>query len=85
MIYISSGRGKGPGRNQREGKVRRRNEGRAPGTREGFEGWYAAVNEAFETMFGLSRDDVADAPYREYFEDGMGPMTAARAAMRRAM
>lgn len=50
-----------------------------------FDGWRRALNEACWTLFGLDMDDLPDAPYWDWFADGVGPITAAKRAARRAM
>ena len=47
-----------------------------------FTDWLCKVNKAIEARIGLTSDDLPDCPYRDWFEDGMGPNTAARLAIK---
>jgi hypothetical protein len=47
-----------------------------------FETWMAAVNAATESLVGLATNDLADAPYMDWYEDGKSPTAAAKAAVR---
>ncbi|MGH7539338.1 MAG: DUF5419 family protein [Gemmatimonadales bacterium] len=49
-----------------------------------FAQWMKAVDATVERIVGLSANDLADAPYRDWFDDDMDPTTAARRAVRAA-
>ena len=49
-----------------------------------FIDWLCKVNRAIEARYGLTTDDLPDCPYRDWFEDGMSPTTAARMALNNA-
>jgi hypothetical protein len=49
---------------------------------ENFEQWMQKVNDGVGQMVGLSADDLPDRPYRDWFDDGMQPIVAARKAVR---
>jgi hypothetical protein len=51
-------------------------------TKQTFEQWMAKVNRAVEHLSSMSTDDMADCPYRDWYDDGMTPETAARKAIR---
>jgi len=46
-----------------------------------FEQYMRRVNKHLVSLCGLSSDDLADAPYWDYFEDGMTPRDAAETAL----
>ena len=43
----------------------------------GFEGWKMAVDDEVGALVGLSCDDLPDAPYRDWYDEGMSPSEAA--------
>jgi hypothetical protein len=44
---------------------------------EDFATWLAKVDRSLTARTGLGVDDLADAPYRDYFADEMDPREAA--------
>ncbi|MCO5193124.1 MAG: hypothetical protein M9930_07510 [Anaerolineae bacterium] len=46
-------------------------------TKTPFEQWMAAVDAAISSRTFLTSDDLADQPYRAWFDDGMSPEEAA--------
>lgn len=42
-----------------------------------FMQWMAQVDADLEALLGVGSRDLADAPYRDYFEDGLTPREAA--------
>ena len=42
-----------------------------------FEGWLILVDKSIQRKVGLGLFDLADAPLRDYFEDGITPREAA--------
>jgi hypothetical protein len=55
-----------------------------PKTAKTFEQWMTAVDAAVERLCGLSASDLPDVCYRDWYEDGISPATAARRAVRNA-
>lgn len=51
---------------------------------ETFQGWLQMVDDACWKQAGLSRDDLPDCPYADWYEDDMPPALAARKAIRAA-
>jgi len=49
-----------------------------------FKVWMHAVDRTVERLAGLSRDDLPDCPYADWYEDGVMPGQAARRAIRGA-
>ena len=49
-----------------------------------FDIWVRKVNQVIEMNTGLGLDDLPDCPYRDWFEQGMSPVKAARWAIRLA-
>jgi hypothetical protein len=49
-----------------------------------FEQWKQAVDDQCSRMTGLSVDDLPDCPYRDWYENGITPLSAARMAIRLA-
>ena len=49
-----------------------------------FEEWYAEVDQWVLRKYGLSRDDLPDWNYRDAYDDGVKPTTAAKRAIRAA-
>ena len=50
-----------------------------------FETWEKAVDrEVANRLCGLGKDDLPDCPYREWYDDGVTPNSAARMAIARA-
>lgn len=49
-----------------------------------FEVWKAAVDAAISAKLGLSVDDLPDCPLRDWYDGGMAPASAARAAIQSA-
>lgn len=52
---------------------------------ESFETWMKAVDSACIKRSGVSIHDLPDVCYRDWYEDGMSPALAARAAIRSEM
>jgi hypothetical protein len=50
-----------------------------------FEAWMQDVDNAVERLTGMSTNDLPDVCYRDMFEDGVKPVSAARKAIRNAM
>ena len=50
-----------------------------------FDEWMAAVSAEIEARTGLCAEDLPDVCYRDWYEDGVGPKSAARRAVRYAM
>lgn len=53
-----------------------------PAGDESFAGWMQKVDAAIEAKVGLVALDLADQPYRDWYEDGLRPTTAAAHALR---
>lgn len=53
--------------------------------KKNFEQWLKDVNESVRKRTGLDLFDLPDCPYRDWFEDGMRPASAAAKAIRMAM
>lgn len=49
-----------------------------------FAAWMAAVDRAVEAKCGMSAYDLDDAPYADWFEDGVSVKSAASRAIRNA-
>ena len=49
-----------------------------------FDQWMQEVNRAVEHLVGLSADDLPDWNYRDAYDDGASPSSAARQAIRAA-
>ena len=60
----------------RETTVKRADEG------AGFLAWMAKVNAITERLVGCAVEDLADCCYRDWYEDDVTPMSAARRAIR---
>lgn len=52
--------------------------------REGYTGWENAVDEAVYRIAGVSLYDLPDVDLWSWWEDGYGPSSAARKALRNA-
>jgi hypothetical protein len=52
------------------------------GVKGTFEEWMRAVDQAVQMKVGLSVHDLADAPFRDWYDDGVSTTTAARRAIR---
>jgi hypothetical protein len=50
-----------------------------------FDDWMSAVNAAVERLAGLSADDLPDVCYRDWYDDDVSPVSAARRAIRSAL
>lgn len=46
-----------------------------------FKVWKQQVNSIIEDTIGLSCDDLEDCCYRDWFDDGVSPKTAAKRAI----
>lgn len=53
--------------------------------RKSFEQWMSEVNQACELIAGLSALDLPDVSYRDWYDDDVKPVAAARRALRAAM
>lgn len=49
---------------------------------ERFRIWMREVDRCLEARYGLLSDDLADCPYREWFDQGTSASAAARKAKR---
>lgn len=49
-----------------------------------FEGWCQQVDRYVVGLAGLSKDDLPDCPYRDWYDDGVPALTAAKRAIRLA-
>lgn len=49
-----------------------------------FKEWTRQVNQHVIKICGMSANDLEDCPYRDWFDSGMKPDRAARAAIKRA-
>ncbi len=49
-----------------------------------FETWMSKVDAALETACGLGSLDLPDWGYRDAFDDGMSPQTAAKKVLKAA-
>ena len=47
-----------------------------------FDAWKRKVNSEVGSIVGLSADDLADQPYRDWHDDGVSPKAAAKRALR---
>jgi len=47
-----------------------------------FEAWLEKVDRAVQSRIGLSYKDLADVPFRDWFEQGFSPNRAATALIR---
>jgi hypothetical protein len=45
-----------------------------------FEAWMDLVDEICDLKYGVSVYDLADCPFRDWYDDDMRPATAARKA-----
>jgi hypothetical protein len=48
----------------------------------GYQTWMAKVNAITERLVGCAVEDLADCCYRDWYEDDVTPMSAARRAIR---
>jgi hypothetical protein len=46
-----------------------------------FDTWFAAVDRVYGATLGLGRDDLGDAPWRDYHTDGLSPQEAVACAL----
>jgi hypothetical protein len=51
---------------------------------QAFDRWMHTIDEYLLMKVGVARDDLPDAPYRDWYDDGIGPITAAKRAIRLA-
>jgi len=51
-------------------------------TKSTFEDWMARVDAMVERLIGCSAYDLADYCYRDAYDDGRSPLSAARSAIR---
>ena len=49
-----------------------------------FQEWMHVVSAEIEALTGLWAEDLPDVCYRDWYEDGVGPKSAARRAIRYA-
>ncbi|MES2367034.1 MAG: hypothetical protein V4563_14255 [Pseudomonadota bacterium] len=49
-----------------------------------FEAWMQQVNSYIDSLCGMTTDDLPDVCYRDWFEDGLKPASAAKRAIRNA-
>lgn len=49
-----------------------------------FEEWKVSVNFWVRRDHGLDLDDLPDCPYRDWYDDGISPLTAAKRAIKLA-
>ena len=47
-----------------------------------FAEWKSRIDKAVWALVGLSSDDLDDVPLADWYEDGVGPKTAAARAIR---
>lgn len=52
---------------------------------ESFEDWFKRVSAVVQHLTGLSVEDLPDACFRDWFEDGVKPVSAARRVIRQSM
>ena len=52
---------------------------------QNFDDWKRAVDDAVGRLTGLSADDLPDVCYRDWYDDDVSPVVAARRAIRNAM
>lgn len=52
------------------------------GVHQTFEQWSVSVDFWINRELGLSKDDLPDCPYREWYEDRVSPRTAAKRAIK---
>lgn len=50
-----------------------------------FEFWMRDVNASIMAKTGMSSMDLPDMPYRDWYDDGRSPKSAASAAVKAAM
>jgi hypothetical protein len=50
----------------------------------GFGSWMVKVNAFVEKLIGLSVDDLPDANFADWYEDGVKPLAAAKRAIKLA-
>ena len=50
-----------------------------------FEQWMQKVNTAISNKIGLTSDDLPDCCYRDWFDDGISPKSAATMALKNSM
>ena len=50
----------------------------------GFETWMRRVNAVVVSKTGCSVHDMPDCCFRDWYDDGMGPVAAAKKAIRNA-
>lgn len=48
-----------------------------------FETWMITVNDLVESMVYVSTEDLPDCCYRDWFDEGITPLQAARRAIKR--
>ncbi len=49
-----------------------------------FDTWRASVDYWVVAQTGMYADDLPDCPYRDWYDDGISPKTAAKRAIRNA-
>lgn len=49
-----------------------------------FDNWLKAVNDAVEAYCDLSRENLPDCCYRDWYDEGMSPQAAAKKAIKAA-
>ena len=49
-----------------------------------FAAWFAKVDAAVVALCGMSVNDLPDCCFRDWFEDGVSPSSAARRAVKAA-
>lgn len=54
------------------------------GKADGFKAWMAKVDAAVAAKCGLSASDLPDVCYRDWYEDGVTPKSAAARAVKAA-
>lgn len=57
---------------------------REQNSQHAFESWLDKVNGHVQAKVGLSYDDLPDQPYRNWFDSGVSPRSAAARAIRGA-
>lgn len=50
-----------------------------------FETWYAAAEVVAKREIGVSLEDIADCPYRDWYEYGLSPKQSVAKARKRAL
>ena len=58
--------------------------GTLPDDEKKFQDWVSAVNSYIDSVYGISVHDLPDVPMREWWEDKLKPLAAARRAIRYA-